>query len=215
MIAIDDLYSREEMAREINNQDKIFNIYDFCLQDEFSDERKSCAIGMITPKQSFTCFSRYLHQTTTECILFTLYDDYNDVYEVTNGEWHEMVYRYNDICIQYMYSKDLSLFYIIVYLPNEINKFQYSKLFELYDSIKKINDYFKINNFKEIEVYCGYREKKSLKSLSLEETIIFMKDKITLEETREEIEIVSKKEQMARNLVKRRKKVEEYAQKTY
>lgn len=211
MVSIDDLYSREEIALEINNQDKLFNIYEYCLQDNESDDRKSCAIGMITPKQSFTCFSMNYHDTTVECVLFALYDDYNDTYNSTDGDWHKMVYEYNDICILYLYSRELSYFYILVYLPEQINKYQYSKLFELYDSIEKINDYLKSKGGKEIEFTCGYRVNNNFELLSLEDAIIFMGDKLTLVNERDEMEIVSKEEQRSRSFIKRRKKVSDYA----
>ena len=141
MVAIDDLYTREDTALEINNQDNLFNIYEYCLQNECGDDQKTCAIVMITPKQSFTCFSRNYHESPVECVLFSLYDDFNDVHRSTNYDWHQTVYEYNDICIQYLFNKDFSLFYILIYLPKEINKFQYSKLFELYDSIMGENSF--------------------------------------------------------------------------
>ena len=215
MIAIDDLYTREDTALEINNQDNLFNIYEYCLQDEFCDDQKTCAIGMITPKQSFTCFSRNYHESTVECVLFTLYDDFNEIHKSTNYDWHQTVYEYNDICIQYLFNKDFSLFYILIYLPKEINKFQYSKLFELYDSINKINDYFERNGGKTIEIHCGYQENGEYRVFSLRKALEFMKDKITLKESKEEMEIVSRQEQMSRSLVKRRKRVDEYAKKTH
>lgn len=142
---IENISNVDEIRKEIENQDFCFNIFNFYLSNIGISEVLNSGFGVITRKQSFFCYNYGKHEYLAEKIYDVLYDDFYDIYCNNNFDYRQTSIDYGDICIQL-----ISKYYSLIWMPFEINKYQLSKLFELYDNIIRINRVLEENGEKKI-----------------------------------------------------------------
>ncbi len=198
---IEDIYMPEDIREEIRKQNDEFDLFDFYLHGKNDFNILSYGMGVITSKQSFYCYANKSHEALMENILLSLYDDFDVMYKKNNYDWRSTITSYGDICIQLM-----SNHYSLVWLPSTINKYQLSKLFEFYDSMKRINDYFISKGKNEIKVGCACNDKNgNLYEFDLDYIISEMAKRVSDENClRDEAIIVDKTVDGNKRLIRRR-----------
>lgn len=170
---IEDLYYPSDIRNEIKGQNQEFSLNDFYLDNSGEFKIKSYGLYIITPSQDFYCYAHKNHGEVIENILFSIHDDYNDVFTMNNYEWLATSIYYGHITMQLM-----SKHYSVIWFPKVINRFQYDRLVQFYEKIKEINKQLVLKGNSSISFRCGYYGDEFL-DLTLDEAIIFMKDKIS------------------------------------
>ena len=117
------------MEDDIVKRSSRFNLKKFFF-DESDDEY--CAIKIITPIQDI-CFSTEYHDKGAELIMRNLYSDFDEDFSI-NPYWPEVCNSYGCIAIQIVKRN-----FIIVNIPDFINKYQFNELFSFYQDMIKIN----------------------------------------------------------------------------
>lgn len=197
---IENLEIEDEIIKEIRKQNEVFDLFDFYLQNEDCDDILQAGFEIITPNQSFDCYSLGRHEYLIESIYSVMYSDFYDVLNESDYDWHQASATLGNICIQL-----LSKRFTFVWLPEKINKYQFSKLFEFYDSMRRINDYFSLKNKPTIVFACDCSDGKHLfHQLTLEECIFYMSNRISDDIcVRDEKIIVAKSSNTKKKLLKR------------
>lgn len=155
---IENISSLKEVRKEIQSQNEKFDIFEFYLQNINTSEIVNSGLGIITESQTFYCYNYGKHEYLVEKVYDALYDDFYEIYKKNNYDYRETSLELNNICIQLM-----SKYYSLIWMPQKINKYQLSKLFEMYDSLIRINDYLKQKGKKEIVVCVCAKDRENVK----------------------------------------------------
>lgn len=155
---IENISSKIEIRDEIKKQNEKFDIFKFYLDNINQTEILNSGLGVITPLQTLYCYNLGRHEYLVEKIYESMYDDFYEIYKKNSFDYRESSIELNNICIQLM-----SKYYSLIWMPQKINKYQLSKLFEMYDSLIRINDYLKQKGKKEIVVCVYAKDKENVK----------------------------------------------------
>ncbi|MBR3897751.1 MAG: hypothetical protein IKJ43_00535 [Bacilli bacterium] len=132
------LYSRESIREEIKKHDEEFDMDSFYLDNLVYSYVKESGFRIITPNQKFDCFCypySLKHDDIIENILFSVCDDYNEVFRENDYEWRETCDDLGVIAIQL-----LSKYYSFVWMPSKINSFQYNELINYCNKIQSYGE---------------------------------------------------------------------------
>lgn len=158
---------------EIVEKSSKFNLKKFFF-DESDDEY--CAIKIITPIQDI-CFSTEYHDKGAEAIMRSLYDDFN--YDFSNDPyWPEVCNSYGCIAIQIIKRN-----FIIVNIPDYINKYQFNELFSFYQDMIRVNGVLRKTG-EEIDIQTNLT--KDGEFLNLGKALMYLKNRIVVFENSNE-----------------------------
>ena len=156
---------REDIIKEIKDRSSEFNFRNFFF-NESDDEY--CAIKIITPIQDI-CFSTEYHDKGAELIMRGLYIDFDEDFSL-DPYWPEVCNDYRCVAIQIVKRN-----FIIVNIPEFINKYQFNELFSFYQDMIKINGVLRKRG-EEIDIQTNVV--KDGEFLNLGKALIFLKNKI-------------------------------------
>lgn len=159
----------EEIIEKISK----FNLKKFFF-DESDDEY--CAIKIITPIQDI-CFSTEYHDVGAEVIMKALYDDFNDDFS-NNPYWPEVCNSYGCIAIQIIKRN-----FIIVNIPDYINKYQFNELFSFYRDMIMVNGILRKTG-EEIDIQTNLARDGEF--LNLGKALMYLKNRIVVFENNNE-----------------------------
>lgn len=142
--------------------------------DQSDDEY--CAIKIITPIQDI-CFSTEYHDKGAELIMRTIYNDFNEDFSL-NPYWPDVCNSYGCIAVQIVKRN-----FIIVNIPDFINKYQFNELFSFYQDMVKINGILRRKG-EEIDIQTNIT--KNGEFLNLGKALMYLKNKIVVLENSNE-----------------------------
>lgn len=156
---------REDIVKEIVKKSSEFDFTHFFF-DESDDDY--CAIKIITPIQDI-CFTTEYHDRGAEIIMRGLFSDFDDDFSL-NPYWPEVCNDYGCIAIQIVKRN-----FIIVNIPDYINKYQFNELFSFYQDMIKVNSVLRKSG-EEIDIQTNVV--KDGEFLNLGKALMFLKNKI-------------------------------------
>ncbi|MBR3229988.1 MAG: hypothetical protein IKF91_04090 [Bacilli bacterium] len=153
------------MEEDIIKRSSEFDLKKFFF-NESDDEY--CAIKIITPIQDI-CFATEYHDKGAEIIMRTIYSDFDEDFS-SNAYWPEVCNDYGCIAIQIVKRN-----FIIVNIPDFINKYQFNELFSFYQDMIKINSVLRKNG-EEIDIQTNVVKDGNF--LNLGKALMVLKNKI-------------------------------------
>ena len=143
---------------------------EFDLKKFFFDESDEdySAIKIITPTQDI-CFVTEYHADGAELIMRKIYSDFDEDFS-SDPYWPDVCNSYGCIAIQI-----LKRGFIIVNIPDFINRYQFNELFAFYQDMVKINSVLRENG-EEIEIHTNVL--KDEKFLNLGRALMLYKKRI-------------------------------------
>lgn len=135
--AIDKLYSREDIMNEVKRHNEVFNLKDFYLVEPGDYYPSRTGYRIISSDNVYSGYcSPYSerHEDVVCNILFGMYDDYNRVYRECDGDFRSVAVKLGAVFLQ-LVSKSYSL----MWLPYNINEFQYKAILDFASEMDDIN----------------------------------------------------------------------------
>lgn len=198
---IENLSSDEKIRDALKMHDEKFDLFSFYLENEDYMDIINSGFEIITSSQRFFCYSFGTHERLIENIYGSMYDDFYKIFKCNNYDWRETSINLGNVCLQLS-----SKYYSTIWMPGKINKYQLARLFEFYDDITRINDYFKSKGKGEIIIMAYVRDAYKVKSFNFIDDFSSILGMVcdTLE-VRDEYAIVDRNEEFCKVLSLRQK----------
>ena len=184
----------DDMAVRIREKNELFDLYDFYIFDTDKYFMDSGA-GIITPKQMIFYFSSIGHMEIFKRIYGVIYEDFDSILMSEHYNWVQSVLSLNGIILRI-----LPQGYVTIWIPLKINSYQYQRLVAFNEVMKDINHYLESIDRSPIKLKTNLPADKN-RTLSLEEALDSIKDRVVDDNFREENIIVNSADE--KKLVKR------------
>lgn len=135
----DELYSREDILKEMEKHNEAFSLDTFYVNDPSEFAPNYTGYKVITEDREYSGYCHPYsasHEYTLESVLYALYDnDYNKIYMETNFNNREIAVLLGAVFVQM-----LSKHYTTVWVPSKLNEFQCNTLLNFLSDMGKVNE---------------------------------------------------------------------------